>query len=182
MCQLSSAHLFRSRFSTCTRSPPTDTLYTKHTRTAKRQIHSSLLEKEQNEIGPWGKITKHRKAKQQERPVLLDRAHARTQPAIRFEKGTETVTVHPVTCAVMPICWARTVLAFPCVSLFPSILPRCPPGISASRFSLLDLPARYTRGTMDKLDKRYKSGRMAAASGGPTRCERAHRTRERMLL
>lgn len=72
----------------------------------------------------------------------------RREAAIRFEKGTETVTVHPVTCAVMPICCHGRFLRFPS-SLPPPFLLRSPPILS------IYPRARYTRGTMDKLDKRY---------------------------
>lgn len=60
----------------------------------------------------------------------------RGEAAIRFEKGTETVTVHPVTCAVMPICCHGRFLRFP------SSLP-----FLRSSSHSLDLPARarYTR-------------------------------------
>lgn len=108
--------------STRTLNPPTNT--TPHTR-AYQGDKSILPGWKGTKPNPRRKITKHRKAKQQERPVLLDRVQARTQPAIRFEKGTETVTVHPVTCAVMPICWLGWFLAFPCIplfSLFPSFV------------------------------------------------------------
>lgn len=70
----------------------------------------------------------------------------RGEAAIRFEKGTETVTVHPVTCAVMPICCHGRFLRFPS-SLPPPFL------LSFSRFTRAR--ALHPRGTMDKLDKRY---------------------------
>lgn len=73
----------------------------------------------------------------------------RREAAIRFEKGTETVTVHPVTCAVMPICCHGRFLRFPS-SLPPLFLLHSPPILS------IYPRARYTRGTMDKLDKRYE--------------------------
>lgn len=71
------------------------------------------------------------------------------EAAIRFEKGTETVTVHPVTCAVMPICCHGRFLRFPSSLPPPPFLLRSPPILS------IYPRARYTRGTMDKLDKRY---------------------------
>ena len=73
----------------------------------------------------------------------------RREAAIRFEKGTETVTVHPVTCAVMPICCHGRFLRFPSSLPPPPFLLRSPPILS------IYPRARYTRGTMDKLDKRY---------------------------
>lgn len=111
----------------------------------------------------------HERRSGDKRPVRSDRVHARTQPAIRFEKGTETVTVHPVTCAVMPICWLGRFLRSP---FSPSFFVVHLVSLSVSLF--VDLFARYTPGTMDKLGKRYERKVWRPRWGGPTRCERAH--------
>lgn len=110
----------------------------------------------------------------------------RREAAIRFEKGTETVTVHPVTCAVMPICCHGRFLRFPS-SLPPLFLLHSPPILS------IYPRARYTRGTMDKLDKRYEEREEEKEEErerggwrlrmGWARCEqRGQQTWERMLL
>lgn len=114
----------------------------------------------------------------------------RREAAIRFEKRTETVTVHPVTCAVMPICCHGRFLRFPSSLPPPPFLLRSPPILS------IYPRARYTRGTMDKLDKRYdererrggEEKRERERGGwwlhmGRARCEqRGQQTWERMLL
>lgn len=122
MHQLSSSHLFRFQLarelSILLRIPYHIRAHTKATNPF------FPVEKEQNQI-PGEKSRNIERLSSKERPVLLDRVQARTQPAIRFEKGTETVTVHPVTCAVMPICWLGWFLAFPRIplfSLFPSFV------------------------------------------------------------
>lgn len=106
------------------------------TRAGKGQIHSWMfVKREQNRI-PGGKITEHRKAKQQERPVLLDREHARTQrggDTIRKRNWDSNGTSSNVcrNANLLP----RTVLAFPFLSSSSSL----PPPFSSHS---LDLPAR----------------------------------------
>lgn len=85
----------------------------------------------------------------------------------------------------MPICWLGWFLAFPCIplfSLFPSFVVHSTISIrflsSLSIYPRVTPEAQWINWTKGEEEKRM----VAAALGGPMRCERAHRTRERMLL
>ena len=97
----------------------------------------------------------------------------------------------------MPICWLRTAFLRSPPSFHPSSMSTLPtisiPTDSSLRSSFSSsvgfIPsALHSRGTMDKLDKRYERGEEedaladVARWGGPTRCQPAHWTREKMLL
>ena len=118
----------------------------------------------------------------------------RREAAIRFEKGTETVTVHPVTCAVMPICCHGRFLRFPSSLPPPFLLPSSSVLLPFSRFTRARVTPEaqwinWTKGTTREREKRRGREEEERERGGwwlhmgRARCEqRGQQTWERMLL